>query len=120
MSSLLVHITCGPENPTKAALAFFVAAAAAEAGHGVHLFLAGDAVQLIREPLRTSLVGLGTGALREHFDKVIAGGGRLYLSAGSCAARGVSDTDLQGIPHEKAGPPALVRLVMECDRNIVY
>ena len=32
MSSLLVHITCGPENPTKATLAFFVAAAAVEAG----------------------------------------------------------------------------------------
>ena len=45
MSSLLVHITCGPENPTKATLAFFVAAAAVEAGHEVHIFLAGDAVQ---------------------------------------------------------------------------
>jgi predicted peroxiredoxin len=120
MSSLLVHVTCGPESPTKAALALFVAAAAIEAGHQVHVFLAGDAVQLIREPTRTSLVGLGTGALREHLDKVIAGGGRLYLSAGSCAARGVSEADLQGIPHEKAGPPILVRLVMECDRNVVY
>ena len=84
------------------------------------MFLAGDAVQLIREPTRTGLVGLGTGALREHFNKVVAGGGRLYLSAGSCAARGVSDADLQGVSHEKAGPPMLVRLVMECDRTIVY
>jgi uncharacterized protein len=104
MSSLLVHITCGPENPTKSALAFFIAAAAVEAGHTVHVFLAGDAVQLIREAVRNSLTGLGTGVLREHCDKVIAGGGRLYLSAGSCAARGVNDEDLQGIPHEKAGP----------------
>jgi predicted peroxiredoxin len=120
MSSLLVHVTCGPENPTKAALALFVAAAAVEAGHEVHVFLAGDAVQLIREPIRSSLVGLGTGALREHFDKVITGGGRLYLSGGSCAARGVTDEDLQGVPHEKGAPPTLVRLVMECDRSIVY
>ena len=120
MSSLLVHVTCGPENPTKAALAFFVAASAVEAEHQVHVFLAGDAVQLIREPTRTGLFGLGTGALQEHFDKVIAGGGRLYLSAGSCAARGVSDADLQGVPHEKAGPPMLVRLVMECDRSMAY
>ncbi|WP_230532938.1 DsrE family protein [Microvirga roseola] len=120
MPSLLVHVTCGPESPTKAALALFVAAAAVEVGHDVHVFLAGDAVQLIREPVRSSLVGLGTGALREHFEKVIAGGGRLYLSAGSCAARGISDADLEGIPHEKAGPPMLVRLIMDCDRNIVY
>jgi predicted peroxiredoxin len=120
MSSLLVHITCGPENPTKATLAFFVAAAAVEAGHEVHVFLAGDAVQLLREPVRNTLAGLGTGALREHYDKIIADGGRLYLSGGSCAARGVSDEDLQGVPHEKGAPPTLVRLVMECDRSIVY
>jgi predicted peroxiredoxin len=120
MASLLVHITCGPENPTKATLAFFVAAAAIEAGHTTHLFLAGDAVHLVRRPVLDTLTGLGTGRLRDHFDKILAGGGHLYLSGGSCAARGVSDADLEGITHEKAGPPALVRLVMECDRTIVY
>jgi hypothetical protein len=65
MPSLLVHITCGPENPTKATLAFFIAAAAVEAGYEVHVFLAGDAVQLLREPVRNALTGLGTGALLE-------------------------------------------------------
>ena len=120
MASLLVHVTCGPENPTKAALAFFVAAAAVEAGHTTHVFLAGDAVQLVREPVLNNLVGLGTGKLREHVDKILAGGGRLHLSGGSCAARGVSDAELQGIPHEKSAPPGLVRLVMECDRMLVY
>jgi uncharacterized protein len=120
MPSLLVHITCGPENPTKATLAFFVAAAAVEAGHEVHVFLAGDAVQLLREPVRNALMGLGTGALHEHYLNIIAGGGRLYVSGGSCAARGVTDNDLQGVPHEKGAPPTLVRLVMECDRSTVY
>jgi uncharacterized protein len=120
MPSLLVHITCGPENPTKAALAFFVAAAAVEAGHEVHVFLAGDAVQLLREPVRNALTGLGTGALHEHYLKIIAGGGRLYVSGGSCAARGVTDDDLQGVPHDKGAPPTVLRLVMKCDRNIVY
>jgi uncharacterized protein len=120
MPSLLVHITCGPENPTKATLAFFVAAAAIEAGHEVHVFLAGDAVQLLHEPVQSALTGLGTGALHEHYSKVIAGGGRLYVSVGSCAARGVTDDDLQDVPHEKGAPPTLVRLVMECDRSIVY
>ena len=46
--SILVHITHGPENPTRAALGFAVAAAAAEQGHEVTVFLAGDAVQLAR------------------------------------------------------------------------
>lgn len=120
MPSLLVHVTCGPENPTKAALAFFVAAAAVEAGHEVHVFLAGDAVQLMREAVRNSLAGLGTGSLREHHDKIAAGGGRLYLSGGSCAARGIADADLAGLHYEKGAPPLLVRLLMQCDRTIVY
>lgn len=120
MPKLLVHITCGPNNPTRAALAFFVAAAAIEDGHEVHVFLAGDAVQLVRAPVLDSLVGLGTGKLREHYDKIAAAGGRVYLSGNSCAARGVTDGDVRAVPHEKAGPPKLVKLVMECDRAIVY
>ena len=120
MASLLVHITCGPENPTKAALGFFVAAASVEAGHTTHVFLAGDGVQLIREAVRSNLSGFGTGSLREHFDKVLAGGGKLWISGGSCVARGVTDAELAGVPNEKAGPPVLVRLVMECDKTIVY
>lgn len=120
VSSLLVHVTCGPESPTKAALAVFVAAAAVEAGHETHLFLAGDAVQLVRQPVLDALVGVGTGRLREHFDKFVSGGGRLYLSGASCAARGVGEPDLNGLAHEKGNPSVLVRLVMECDRNLVY
>jgi uncharacterized protein len=120
MASILVHVTCGPENPTEATLAFFVAAAAIDAGHQVHLFLAGDAVQLVRKAVLDNLVGLGSGALREHYDKLASGGARLYLSGGSCAARGVSDEDLAGLPHEKGGPPLLIKLLMECDKSIVY
>jgi hypothetical protein len=32
----------------------------------------------------------------------------------------MSDADLQSVPHEKGSPPTLVRLIMECDRSIVY
>lgn len=42
------------------------------------------------------------------------------LSGGSRAARGVSDADLRGVAYEKGAPPTLARLVMECERAIVY
>ena len=42
MGTLLVHITCGPESPTKAALGLLVAKAAIDEGHQVEVFLAGD------------------------------------------------------------------------------
>ncbi|CAN5718962.1 hypothetical protein BH20ACT14_BH20ACT14_00640 [soil metagenome] len=45
----LVHMTSGPESPTRAALGFLVAKAAVEEGHEVVLFLAGDSVQLLRD-----------------------------------------------------------------------
>lgn len=67
MGELLVHITCGPEAPTRAALGLLVARAAVDEGHEVSVFLAGDAVQLIRDAVLDALTGLGTGSLRESF-----------------------------------------------------
>ena len=49
MAKILVHITCGPESPTKAALGFLVAKAAIDDEHEVSMFLAGDGVQLLRD-----------------------------------------------------------------------
>ncbi len=117
---ILVHITRGPEDPTRAALGFSVAKAALDDGHAVSIFLAGDAVQLIREPVLSSLVGLGTGSLRELYDAIVTSGAKFYLSGGSSKARGVTDQDLAGKPGEFAGPPQLVRLALQHDRVFVY
>ena len=59
----------GPEAPTRAALGLLVARAGIEEGHDVSIFLAGDAVQLIRDAVLDSLTGLGTGSLRESFTR---------------------------------------------------
>jgi predicted peroxiredoxin len=120
MSKILVHLTHGPEAPTRAALAFLVAKAAIDEGHSVSLFLAGEAVQLLREAVLDNLVGLGTGKLREHYEAIVAGGGRFYLSGMSAKARGVTDADLSGKPAEFAMPNVLVRLSLENDRMFTY
>lgn len=118
--SILVHITHGPEHPTRAALGFAVARAAQEAGHSVSVFLAGDAVQLVRTGVQEQLQGLGTGNLGELFPAVMAGGAKLYLSGGSSRARGVSEADLGEVRAEFAGPAELVRLSLEHDRMFTY
>lgn len=120
MSKILVQVTHGPEQPTRVALAFLVAKTAMEEGHSVSVFLAGDAVQLMREAVLDNLVGLGTGKLREHYDAIVAGGGRFYLSGMSSKARGVTDADLSGKPAEFAMPNVLVRLSLEHDRLFTY
>lgn len=117
---ILVHVTHGPEHPTRAALAFAVAKAALDEGHEVTLFLAGDAVQLIREGVLDSLAGLGTGNLRDLYNGIVAGGGRFYLSGGSSKARGVTEQEIAGKRAEFAGPPQLVRLSLEHDRMFTY
>jgi predicted peroxiredoxin len=120
MAKILVHITHGPEHPTRAALGFLVAKAALEEGHEVSLFLAGDAVQLIRDAVLDNLVGLGTGKLREHYDAIVGGGGRFYLSGMSSQARGVAEADTAAKPVEMAMPNVLVRLALEADRTFTY
>jgi predicted peroxiredoxin len=120
MAKLLVHITCGPENPTRAALGFLVAKTALEEGHDVSLFLAADGVQLLRDGVIDSLTGLGTGSLRESYDAIVAAGGRFYLSGMSSKARGVGEQDLEGKPAELAMPNRLVELTFECDRVLTY
>ncbi len=120
MAKILVHATCGPENPTKAALAFLVAKAAVEEGHEVTMFLAGDSVQLLRDAVLDSLTGLGTGSLRESYDAVTAAGTRIYASGMSSKARGLGEADLEGKPVELAMPNRLVQLALEADRVITY
>lgn len=120
MAKILVHVTHGPEHPTRAALAFLVAKSAIDEGHTVFLFLAGDAVQLLRDAVLDQLTGLGTGRLRELYDAIVAGGGHFYLSGMSGKARGLGDSDLNGKPAEFAMPIRLVQLSLECDRMFTY
>jgi predicted peroxiredoxin len=119
-SCLLVHVTSGPEDPTKSALAFLVARTAADGGWPVRVFLAGDAASLVRDAVIDGTVGLGTGRLREHYDAIVAKGGRFYVSGLSARARGITEADVAGKPAEMAMPAVLVRLVQECSRTIVY
>ena len=120
MGKLLVHVTHGTEAPTRAALGLLVAKAAVAEGHEVHVFLAGDAVVLMRDAVLDSLSGLGTGSLRESFDAVVAGGGQFYVSGMSAKGRGVTEADLEGKPAQLAMPPRLVQLTFECDRVLTY
>lgn len=119
MSKLLVHVTTGPDDPTRAALAFLVAKTAVAEGHDVSMFLAGDAVSLLRQETLDSVEGLGTGRVGEHFQAIAGAGVPVFASGMSCKARGISEDDLGG-RAEMAMPDVLVRLVADSDRVLVY
>ncbi|GAB3640192.1 hypothetical protein GCM10027423_08280 [Spirosoma arcticum] len=117
---ILVHVTHGPADATRAALAFLVAKTALDEGHTVSLFLAGDAAVLLRDAELNAVTGLGTGKLREHYDAIVKAGGKFYVSGMSAKARNVTDADIAGKPAEFALPTVLVRLSIDSDRMFTY
>lgn len=120
MSSLLVHITHGPEAQTRAALGFLVAKAGIDAGHEVTMFLAGDAAYLVKDEVIGTLRGIGTGALEESFNAVVEAGTPIYVSGMSAKGRGVTDADLEGKNATFAMPSKLVELTFSADRVLTY
>ncbi|KAA9357505.1 DsrE family protein [Larkinella humicola] len=117
--TFLIHVTQS-QDPTRAALAFLVAKTALDEGHTVNLFLAGDGVKLLQDETLNQLTGLGTGNLREHYDAIVKGNGRFYLSGNSAKARGMTAADLKDKPAEFALPTVLIRLATESDRLFTY
>lgn len=117
---VLIHITNGPENPTRAALGFLMAKTAVEEGYAVTLFLAGDAVHLLRNDVLDNLAGLGTGNLKAHYETIVNGGGKFYLSGMSGKSRGVVEDDIKDKPAEFAMPKVLLQLAVDSDRMFVY
>ena len=120
MSRLLVHIATGPENPTRVALGLLVARTALSNGHAVDVFIAGDAVAILRPETLDAGSGIGTGGFREHVEALIAGGATLYASGMSSKARGLGPDGLAGLPVSMAPPDRLVELAFTADRVLVY
>lgn len=117
---ILVHLTTGVENPTKAALALLVAVTALADGHDVDVFVAGDGVSALRPESAVIMQGIGTGSVSEHLEKLRVGGAGLFASGMSSAARGLTPDQLQAQGFTPAPPNKLVELVVSADRTITY
>ena len=117
MASVFVHLATGPENPTRAALALLVARTAAGEGHDVTVFLAGDAVQLLRPETAAATQGVGTGSFEEHLGALREAGVPIYASGMSSKARGV---DPAAAGAEAAQPQKLVELATAADTTLSY
>jgi predicted peroxiredoxin len=116
MAKLLVHVATGTENSTRAALGLLVARTAAEEGHDVNVFLAGDAVHLAREETAAAAQGIGTGSVAEHLAALKSAGVTIFLSGMSSKARGIEG----GEGYELVPPQKLVELATASDTVLTY
>lgn len=118
--NFLIHIHTGPDNPTKAALGLLVAATAQSEGHDVTVFLAGDGASLITDEALSSVEGVGTGKLQDHFTALTSGAAKIYVSGMSAGARNITEDALAGKHAEFAKPTKLVELAAAADVVLVY
>ena len=116
MATILVHIATGPENPTRAALGLLIARTASDEEHDVQVFLAGDAVQLVRQETADAAQGIGTGSVAEHLAALRGADVPIFLSGMSSKARGIEG----GEGLELAPPQKLVELATWAETTLVY
>ena len=117
---LLVQSIQGPKNAVNGVFPLMIASEAAEAGHEVSIFLAGNAVSLMKTEIVENMSAIGVGKLSDHIkvlkDKRI----KIYLSAGNCKARGITEDDVKDKNGVMSGPPGLLKLVEEAEKVLSY
>ena len=80
MAGLLIVNATGSEEPTRASVAFHIAANGARpSGTEVAIALAGDAAEQVKPDVIANVVGLGIPPLRELFDKCLEAEIRVYV-----------------------------------------
>ena len=72
MAKILYLGTAGSDDPTRASFPFQWALGARDAGHEAEVFLAGEAVYLMKNVVADAVLPVAMPALRELIDEVIA------------------------------------------------
>lgn len=117
-SRILVKSTWGSDDPTRSALAFLHSNALVDGGHDVQIFLIGEAVSLMRKPVREAVTPVGWPPLREIIADTVERGIRIH-SCGACsAARGVTQDDLDDLNAVFGSPESLVALIEWADKIV--
>ena len=79
MATILYVSTYGSDDPTRATLPFVAALGAVEAGHKPQVFLAGEAVNLMKDLIADQIHGVGWAPMKELLQKAIAHGVPIFV-----------------------------------------
>jgi predicted peroxiredoxin len=76
---VLIKSAWGSDDPTKAAFAFLHGNALREAGHDVQIFVLGEAVSLLRDPVASAVVPVGWPPLGDTLRSTVALGVPIHV-----------------------------------------
>lgn len=125
---MTIHVSSTPsQDESKAALSFLIGKFAVASDYSlVNVFLAGDAVYLLQDTTLNSLVGVGTGVLKESYDAMVASGKvKFYVSGMSCKSRGITPAEFAaknpgGSPVTFEMPSKLIDLIEQSNTVFYY
>jgi len=72
MATILYFGTAGSDDPTRAGLPFNFAMGALDAGHQPQIFLAGEAVYLMKDSVMNAVMPVAMDSLKDMVDEVVA------------------------------------------------
>ncbi len=76
---ILLKSAWGSDDPTKAVFPFLHANALAEGGHAAQIFLLGEAVSLMRDPVANAVVPVGWPPLAETLRATVGHGIAIHV-----------------------------------------
>jgi predicted peroxiredoxin len=118
MTKILYLGTSGSDNPTRAGLPFNFAMGALDAGHQPEIFLAGEAVYLMKSVIADSVMPIAMAPLKEMLDEVLAQRVPIFVWGKCSVARGVTEDDLKGKNAQFANPKLLAEKVVAADKVV--
>jgi len=118
MARLVYLSTYGSDDPTRAALPFYLANGAIEAGHQAEIALTGEAVYLMRDDTVDAVQPVGWPSLRELFDKVVQSGVAIHVCRRCADVRGLGEADLRGKNARFTSPQEFANICAEADQVI--
>ena len=114
---VIVSVTSGTEDPTRATLGILAAKQAMDQGHEVTVWLQGEGAVLANKRVYPTVVGVNMPPLKDAMEALVAAGVPMWVCKACGEARDVT-ADNWVATAEYRGMGDYVSAVMEADKNI--
>lgn len=116
---IMITVTSGTDDPTRATLGILAAKAAVEQGHEVTVWLQGEAVTLANHNVYLSIVGVNMPAMQEAIEFLIGNKVPLWVCQACGKGRNVGPENwVKTASYKRMGD--FVAALVDMDKNIEF